>query len=424
MNASKQLPTLQKHQQYAFLDGTRGIAALQVLLLHYAAFFYPAFARVANDGNYALEKPLSHTPLFFLVDGYTAVYIFFLMSGFVLAQSFSSPNLTAINHALKRIIRLFIPTFTAGLIAYLLLFIFNRPSTELLRTTGSEWAASLMHVPSTLSHILTDLLLGSMVIGYDSTSIFSGISFLNAAAPAITSSANPPMWTLHAELWGSLLTLLIVLAYRTLDPRLFWLLFFACILTVGTSHYVLFLLGFAAYACRNLTHRVFGRIERYIAIPLVLAGIYVSSIQSGWIGEAFLSVLTPVTIFHASSTASANHTIAAVFILSGIALSSPIKCALSHKISLWLGKISFSIYLLHFPILFTIGPAIFLLAYPAGGYIGATGITLAVCAPLTIIFAYFFERIVDRSAIRIARLATKSEKPGTEKGVLAYRGKD
>jgi peptidoglycan/LPS O-acetylase OafA/YrhL len=68
-----------------------------------------------------------------------------------------------------------------------------------------------------------------------------------------------------------------------------------------------------------------------------------------------------------------------------------------------LGRLSFSIYLLHFPILFTLGCAGFVplagvLAYPA-----AVAVTFIGFALVVLIIAWGFERWVDRPAIRLSR---------------------
>jgi hypothetical protein len=64
-----------------YLEGLRGIAALQVVLLHFVTAFAP---------NAAEHAP---APLPVLFDGHTAVYVFFLISGAVLTPSFARRSL-------------------------------------------------------------------------------------------------------------------------------------------------------------------------------------------------------------------------------------------------------------------------------------------------------------------------------------------
>ena len=62
-----------------YLEGLRGIAAMQVVLLHFVSGFMPDTAQHAWP------------PLHVLYDGHTAVYVFFLISGTVLTPSLHGP---------------------------------------------------------------------------------------------------------------------------------------------------------------------------------------------------------------------------------------------------------------------------------------------------------------------------------------------
>ena len=66
-----------------YLEGLRGIAAMQVVLLHFVTGFLPDTAEHAWP------------PLRVLFDGHTAVYVFFLISGTVLTPSFARPALSS-----------------------------------------------------------------------------------------------------------------------------------------------------------------------------------------------------------------------------------------------------------------------------------------------------------------------------------------
>ena len=71
----------------AYLESIRGLAALQVLLLHFFAAFAPDLVFSLPAGA-AVAGRIHLSPLYFLYDGYSAVYIFFALSGYVLTRSF------------------------------------------------------------------------------------------------------------------------------------------------------------------------------------------------------------------------------------------------------------------------------------------------------------------------------------------------
>ena len=83
------------------------------MLLHYCSVFFPLLARVGTHQNVTGEARLSHSPLFLLIDGYSAVYVFFVMSGFVLAGSFLHSAHAFYWLALKRFVRLYLPVLAA-----------------------------------------------------------------------------------------------------------------------------------------------------------------------------------------------------------------------------------------------------------------------------------------------------------------------
>ena len=120
-------------QRYSTLDGFRGVAAMAIVLLH-------------------LERPGFQAP----AGAHTAVDLFFLMSGFVIAAAYEDRIRTngTWGFLRARMIRLY-PMFLLGLVIlplyFLALFAANR--TWLVEPTGilSSLGASLLFLPSRLS---------------------------------------------------------------------------------------------------------------------------------------------------------------------------------------------------------------------------------------------------------------------------------
>ena len=97
-----------RHGKVQYLEGLRGIAAVQVVLLHFVTGFLPDTAEHAA------------APLHVLWDGHTAVYVFFLISGAVLTPSFARGGPWP-RQAAKRLVRLGVPVAVAALVALVLL---------------------------------------------------------------------------------------------------------------------------------------------------------------------------------------------------------------------------------------------------------------------------------------------------------------
>src|ERR1700727_3342633 len=104
-------PALQSPQplpRIAYLESIRGLAALQVILLHFFAAFAPNLV-FALPAAAAIAGYIHLSPLYFLYDGYSAVYIFFALSGYVLTRSFERHPAQPAAQILGRIVRLGLP---------------------------------------------------------------------------------------------------------------------------------------------------------------------------------------------------------------------------------------------------------------------------------------------------------------------------
>lgn len=400
------MTTLTRHareDRFEFINGARGIAAFQVLLLHYCSFFFPALARVTGEGSYALEAVLTHTPFFFLLDGYTAVSLFFVMSGFVLAPAFEKSSLGMGENTLKRFIRLFIPVAASVILATGLLAIFHHYKSLAATASGSPWAMGLLEVKLSGLQTLKELVLNSMILGYQGPSLFSNLPALSDRLSPIATSTNSPMWTLHVEFWGSLLTLAFATAYRSVSrKKAFWAGFIMMFAVTGTGLYSLFMIGFAAYHFRLKIMRE-SYASNIVGLALIAIGIFVASVPGDGMATIALAFASKVTLMQAKSPYVLNTGIGAVIILLGICLSVSAKRLLASGPALWLGKISFSLYLIHFPILFSLGAWIFLHALVTLGYLSSVLLVFLVCIPVTVFLASLFEVYVDRRAISASR---------------------
>src|SRR5215469_14773321 len=143
-----------------YLEGLRGIAAMQVVLLHFVTGFMPVTAEHAWP------------PLRILFDGHTAVYVFFLISGVVLTPSFARPGGFA-GKVAKRVVRLGIPVAAAAVIATLLIAMFPDAHIRASRLVGSAWLAMDSSGAPTLTHLMREIGLDSLLLGYREATLFT-----------------------------------------------------------------------------------------------------------------------------------------------------------------------------------------------------------------------------------------------------------
>src|SRR6202022_4888463 len=130
-NFARQYPeaSRDKAPRIAYLESIRGLAALQVLLFHFLSAFAPDLVFTPPPG--AIVAGTIHlSPLYFLYDGYSAVYIFFVLSAYVLTRSFENHLAQPSSQIVARLIRLGLPALAATLGAAAPLFIFGTAEVE------------------------------------------------------------------------------------------------------------------------------------------------------------------------------------------------------------------------------------------------------------------------------------------------------
>ena len=75
-------------RRLAYIDTLRGLASIQVLLSHAMLAFFTGTA-MASPSSKTLIGYLAASPVFFAIDGASAVCIFFVLSGYVLTPIFT-----------------------------------------------------------------------------------------------------------------------------------------------------------------------------------------------------------------------------------------------------------------------------------------------------------------------------------------------
>jgi peptidoglycan/LPS O-acetylase OafA/YrhL len=397
-------------EKFKFIEGARGLASLQVLVLHYFSAFLPAFiGLVGSQPHYSWENWLRKTPVFFLIDGNTAVFVFFLMSGFVLAPAFTRSTSGTFALVAKRFVRLYIPVGVAVILSIAMVISFPDLRAHVSSLTHSQWINELYRNPRTIALLAKDLFTGSMLLGYQGVSILSNAGWLTRYLDlsGVSYSMDPPLWTLHAEFWGSMLLIVTAWLYTCAPRRLFKAVFVLMFFLTGTSYFTLFLLGFAAYMSRNWFLKQTSRRASLAGAVLIVTGILVCSTKIPVPYEAILKVCARFSWLHAFGIAQLKGQLGAIFLLSGVLLSAGARSFLSHRIPLWLGKISFSLYLIHFPIIFTFGFGLFNVLAPHTSYAIAIVTTTVISCSLTIAVAAAFERFVDRPSVVCANWSAR-----------------
>ena len=324
-----------------------------------------------------------------LWDGHTAVYVFFLISGAVLTPSFARGGAWP-RQVLKRIVRLGLPVAAAAAIAFALVALLPNAHVAAAKITGSSWLAMDSSAAATLSHLFREITLDSLLLGFREYTLFAPIA---GQLPLLEHALNAPTWSLHLELYGSFLVLGLV----KLRARSGWAHTAAvaiCAILFGTHPMFLFVLG----------HLFAARLEKplnpAIGLSLVFLGVALSASKDWPVLEALRLAIARFAPAAAPNLFQFQSEVAAVVLFGGVLFSRLVQRLLARCQGL--GRLSFSIYLLHFPILFTLVCAGFVPLAAVLPRLAAIAITFIGFAALVLFAATWFERLVDRRAVQLS----------------------
>lgn len=347
------------------LDGLRGIAAL-VVVVHHCLLVSPSLAAAYYGGDVEqtpLRIALVYTPLHLLWGGAEAVVVFFVLSGFVLARAIRSRSFDWFGYFPSRMVRLYLPVVAAVAFAFAII---------LLPHDGAPASPWLDRDPGyPFAHILKDLTL----VGGSSGTV-------------------SPLWTLRWEVLFSLLLPVVAYALRLIPG---WVLGIACVGMsvlgavngVSALQYLpIFGVGVALEGEWDRVSALLGRMTRRRGwlVWSLLVLLAVTSLSMHWL------LLAPLGHAAAAGLAQAP-IVSGAALLVVLAVNCPaLRRALTWRPVALLGAISFSLYLIHEPI-------VILMANVTNTMIG----TVLTAVPLALVTAWLFWHAAERPAHRLAR---------------------
>lgn len=361
------------------LDGLRGIAALVVLLCH-TFLLKPELAQ-AYLGPTLIERGTiwwwaSFTPLHLFWAGTEAVYVFFVLSGYVLALPFlRGTDRGWVGYYPKRLLRLYLPVWGAFALAVMWVTLFPRRYPE----SASAWL-QLHNSKLTSRTVRADLLL------YPDPGYF-----------------NSPLWTLKYEVIFSLLLPVYIMVAKKLPRANILKAVVLMGVTVGFAHrqpsLLYFLPMFGLGVLMAMESERLSRLGKAIhelrygrAVWGALALVALLLLNSYWTMFGFTTDFSKLWYLLR---------IALLLMMTGacLLLFVVVNCRegsrLSGRPARWLGSRSFSLYLVHEPIVVSTP----LVLGSRGGF--ALSFLFAISASLVV--AEIFHRLVERPSQRLGR---------------------
>lgn len=376
------------------LDGLRGVAAMVVVLLH-SLLLSDAFVTPFADPRPTTTPAdamwwLTHTPLHLPWEGSVAVFVFFVLSGFVLCLPARRSRMDWRAYYPSRLVRLYLPVWAS--IGVALIWIYALPDL----VEGSRFLQ--IHMDPVPLGILRDLIL---------------------IVPAQPGMTNTVLWSLKWEIiFSLLLPLFILFAAKWRRGLAVKVVVVLALLVIGAYEGpierpyalgVLFQLPIFALGCliafewdRLVALR--DRLRNPTPVFAWLGVLTVLLITSYWmvfalpIGEGALDLVAPAT--------RVLQVLGAALLVILVILSPGLGALLSVRPLRWLGTRSFSLYLVHEPMIVAFGRLLPESVNP----LFLSPLVIVVALGLAEVFFRLVERPSHHLARRVARrFATRRE---------------
>jgi peptidoglycan/LPS O-acetylase OafA/YrhL len=371
------------------LDGLRGVAAFVVVLHHILLIAQPVSQPPGEPALWSVWWWLERTPLKLLTAGHEAVLVFFVLSGVVVVLpalrrvDFSWPGLVA-----SRVVRLLLPAWAAIVFATVLLLVVPRTPEQV---TGGSWLSRQVQSDWRWDRLVVQYSLMGGSVHYDNV-----------------------LWTLRWEFLFSLLLpgfLVVAVALRRwwlptglvavgfgvagvigdIEPLEYLPVFF-----LGTLIAVR-LRAIEAWSAAKGAKRLMAVLLPVSALVLVCAFLLVPLVPQGSDGNHALLGL---------------EALGAVGIVVAAGADTGFRRVLERRLPQFLGKISFSLYLVHLPVLATTTWLVGDWNWPVAALIGV---------PLSMLAGWGFYRLVEKPLHRVARAAKRGSAGTVEQFVRSSR---
>jgi len=355
------------------IEGIRGVACFMVVLSHLSLTFFPhlhAFSGKAGIEN-SVQGFIHNSPFGFIYSGTSAVYIFFVLSGYILTYVALKGNVhKLIAMSLKRYPRLMIPAVVSCILAFLCFNYFTIDKSAL-----TDWINGYGSLDYSLLGAIYSGTVESFLVG--------------------KSSYNPVLWTMKIELIGSFIVFVMCLIrYKKTTVYIELLFIFTVIFLVGVKLLSAKLgLGIIAFIVGHLFYFYGKDIQSKFSIPLLIFGLYLAGIHNDSLSYSALT-----SIFGLYSYSLGNFS-SGVIIVYSIIFSVNLNAFFSKKIFVFMGKVSFSVYLIHLLVISTLGVFLFNFIYEYFSY-EVSAISSSVITILsTYIISIFYFNYVDQTGM-------------------------
>lgn len=366
-----------ENKKLAYLDGLRGLGCAAVFLTHFVyAFYYgmyhyqPESCHLPGD----LDIVIGKSPLNVFFNGNTAVRLFLLVSGYLLCRSYflSGDKARLKRSACRRYLRLMPPVLAVNIIVWLCMRLHLYQNGAAAAVAGSqEWFGGFNSFAPDFVQMLKESLYGCFLFG--------------------TNDYNGVLWTLQILFLGAYLVYALAALVHPRKSR--WIVYAALAALLLRTDFITVLLG---YMLCDFMHSDFPRLHRlagqkWLNWCVFAAGMYFACYPSA--GYGYEDTIWAVLGNHIF--VNYYHIFGVFCLVFAVLHLEPLQRLFCARWLLYLGRISYSLYLIHFPVIATVGSWVLLKFYRVFGYNLASLLNLLLTFGITVGLSELLHRYIE-----------------------------
>lgn len=380
-----------KQTQLEFINGLKGIGAGIVYLCHFVfAFYYGMYSLEAADchlpGN--LDIVIGQSPLNTLFSGNFAVRLFLVMSGYVLCLGYfkTRDKKRLVTSACKRYIRLLPPILVSNVLICLLMLLGAFRNVTVSELTGSPWLAGFNRCEPNFLDAVLEAVFGCFFVG---TNQFNGV-----------------LWTIPFLFLGALLVYGV--AWLIGDKKWRYVVYAVIGAAVLLTDYAGIFFGFVLCDVMHTQDALVAWVkkQKWLLWIVFTLGFYLSSYPSaGTHLDGTIYGIIPIVMV------VPFHLVGSLLLVAAVVCLEPLQKIFGWKPFVKLGNISYSLYLVHFPVIATLGCVLFEVLYGKMSYHLAVllvfVVTTAAVLGISVLFRKYIEPLGKKGELYVEKLVNK-----------------
>lgn len=367
-----------------WVDYLKGISCILVFVSHFLYAFYPAsFNGDSSVSHVFFDTYLGKEPFAIISDGKFYVYIFLILSGFLMSNKLLNSNIDNSKTLIKRYLSIVFPIFAVCLLTLIVYKLDLMSNVECSRITNSFWLEAQFASELTVWNLLTN---SFFLIPFLGNSMYSTV-----------------FWMLNYIIFGALLTVILCFTFNKKSKNILFVAIPMIWCVINSSSYLCFVLSFLIiYIDKFYDIKIFN--NKTFLIALMLVGIYFGMIPANTEPSDQLMLLiynSPIR-YYIEITKFIHEIGAFLVVLSLFNIFKNNSIRKEHKILSFLGRISFSIYLLHILIICSFSSTLFMQIYSLlNSYNLVVLIVFISSLVLLLVISWLFNKYIEKNCKKL-----------------------